>query len=515
MIEIRNLTINVTRDLRTIIEGLSFTINKGDRAVIIGEEGNGKSTLLKLIYDEKLTDGYVSYEGSINRNNALIGYLPQELSEADKALPISEYVRKYQLHNNVRFDMPPEIVSAASELELPSNILSFERPLGSLSGGERVKLLLMLLQLSHYDVILLDEPSNDIDIETLVKLEDFIINSTVPVMFVSHDETLIRGAANMIIHIEQLRDKTRPRSGVYRMTYDEYYESRLRGMENQARVAGSERKALAKKQERWQKIYNAVHFAQNNVLRAAPSTGRLLKKKMHSVKAQGRRIEKERENLTDFPETEEAILPDFKENVAFPNGKILLELNLPQLLTIDGKRELSRNIKLNLTGPKKTFIIGKNGCGKSTLIKIVVDELLGRKDINTAYMSQNYADMLDLSLTPVDILAESGTKEDITIARTYLGAMKFTRNEMLHKAFELSEGQKAKLYLIKILLGGYNVLILDEPTRNLSPLSGPSVRRLLSDFEGAIIAVSHDRMLINEVADTVFKLDETGLTEIY
>ena len=132
MIEVRNLKINVTRDLRTIIDGLSFTLNKGDRAVIIGEEGNGKSTLLKLIYDEKLTDGYVSYEGSINRNNTFIGYLPQELSEADKALPISEYVRKYQLKNNVCFDMPPKIITAAAELELPSDILSFERPLGSL-----------------------------------------------------------------------------------------------------------------------------------------------------------------------------------------------------------------------------------------------------------------------------------------------------------------------------------------------------------------------------------------------
>lgn len=513
MLEARNISVTLEKDLRTVITGLSFTLNRGDRCAVIGEEGNGKSTLLKLLHDEALISGYASYTGTIMKSGIRTAYLPQELSEYQKRLSINEFSKEYLLTPENQIDIRNRSRITA-ELGLPVDILESERIIGSLSGGEKVKLLLLLLRLSDPDVMLLDEPSNDIDIETLEILESFILSAEAPVIYISHDEKLLTNTANMIIHIEQLRDKSLPRSNVEHTDYRSYIEKRARAMANQSRIAGEEREAFAKKEERWRKIYDSVDYAQKTVSRQAPGAGRLLKKKMHTVKAMGRRLEKEKEELTDFPESEEAIIPDFINNTSFPAGKTVLNLYLPVLRTADGGKILAENIRLDLSGPRHIVITGKNGCGKTTLLRLIADQLKSRKDIKAAYMPQNYEEELDLSLTPVEILAPSGKKDDITRARSFLGAMKFTRDEMLRHSRDLSGGQKAKLYITGFLLGDYNVLILDEPTRNLSPLSGPEIRRLIKEYKGAVIAVSHDRMFIDEVGDSVFRLDADGLSEI-
>ena len=128
-------------------------------------------------------------------------------------------------------------------------------------------------------------------------------------------------------------------------------------------------------------------------------------------------------------------------------------------------------------------------------------------------MPQNYEDLLELSLTPVEYLAPSGDKDETTRIRTYLGAMKYTADEMSHPIRDLSGGQKAKVLLLKMSVSGADVLILDEPTRNFSPLSGPVIRQMLRAFPGAIISVSHDRKYIDEVCDKIYRLTEDGLRE--
>ena len=136
---------------------------------------------------------------------------------------------------------------------------------------------------------------------------------------------------------------------------------------------------------------------------------------------------------------------------------------------------------------------------------------MSRQDIRASYMPQNYEELLNLDETPVDYLSESGDKEEITKIRTWLGSMKYTADEMDHPIRELSGGQKAKIFLLKMNLSGANVLILDEPTRNFSPLSNPVIRQVLSDFRGAIISISHDRKYIEEVCQTVYELTEEGM----
>ena len=153
------------------------------------------------------------------------------------------------------------------------------------------------------------------------------------------------------------------------------------------------------------------------------------------------------------------------------------------------------------------------GAGKTTLLQMIAKELLDRTDLYAEYMPQNYEDLLDFSMTPVDFLDQSGEKEERTKIRTYLGALKYTADEMDHKISQLSGGQKAKILLLKMSLSGASVLILDEPTRNFSPLSGPVIRQMLKEFPGAIISISHDRKYIEEVCSRVCRLTEDGLVE--
>ena len=159
--------------------------------------------------------------------------------------------------------------------------------------------------------------------------------------------------------------------------------------------------------------------------------------------------------------------------------------------------------------------LGPNGCGKSTLMDRIAEELLSRKDIRCTYMPQRYGEGVSYSMRPEDFLAPDGDKESVTKARIYLGSMKYTTDEMSHAVSDLSGGQRAKLLLLKAILDKSNVLLLDEPTRNFSPLSCPAVRKLLSEFPGCILSVSHDRKFIEEVTPVLYSLTENGLVRVY
>ena len=179
-----------------------------------------------------------------------------------------------------------------------------------------------------------------------------------------------------------------------------------------------------------------------------------------------------------------------------------------------GPLQVLKGIDLHINKGEVVSIVGPSGAGKTTLLRKIADELLERSDIRAEYMPQNYEDMLDLDVTPVDFLNQSGDKEESTRIRTYLGSLKYTPDEMEHPIRELSGGQKAKVLLLKMSLSGANVLILDEPTRNFSPLSGPVIRKMIKDFKGAVISISHDRKYIDEVCDTRYELNAKGLKKL-
>jgi ATPase subunit of ABC transporter with duplicated ATPase domains len=250
------------------------------------------------------------------------------------------------------------------------------------------------------------------------------------------------------------------------------------------------------------------------ITRADPSTGRLLKKKMHAVKSQGRRLEKQKENMIDLPHFEQKINLMFDYEVQIPRGKMLLTLRIPELSVelTEGRKLLSRDIRLEIRSNEKVCIIGKNGAGKTTLLKRIREELSKRTDTSFAYMPQNYEELLDPEKTPEEFIARTGSKEERIIINNRLASLRFTPDDMNRRIGELSGGQKAKLLLLSLTLSGADILLLDEPTRNFSPLSGPVIRGILRDFSGAIISVSHDRKYIDEVPDRTYELTQEGLS---
>lgn len=505
MLQISHLTLIHLKDLRTLVSDLSFVLNPGDKVALIGEEGNGKSTLLQWIYDPELIESYCQWDGTLSGAHN-VGYLAQQLTEKQKSQSIYEFCCESTGFQEQDYK---EMGNITRMLSFPVEELFSDRLVGTLSGGEQIKLQLCRLLFQTPEILLLDEPSSDIDLQTLRWLENFISDFKGIVLYISHDETLIEHTATAVLHLEHPREGKPPRCALHRLDYRTYAARRAAGIAAQEKNARKEREEYDEKMERFRRIQQSVEQAQNNVSRQDPSTGRLLKKKMHAVQSLGRRFEREAEQMTQLPEVEEAIFLRFSPEIYLPNGKAVLDLRLDRLRI--GERTLARDVRLRVMGGEKIGILGHNGAGKTTLIRLIAKELLERCDLRAAYMPQDYADSLPMDATALDYLAPSGHKDDITRASTFLGSIRFAREEMFHQIRELSGGQKAKIFLTQMMLEDSNVLILDEPTRNFSPLSGPQVRRVLSEYRGTLISVSHDRKFLYEVCDKVYTLTENGL----
>lgn len=510
MLQIRNLSITHRKDLRPLLTDFHFTLNPGEKAAIIGEEGNGKSTLLKLIYDSNLVSDYVEYTGEISKKGLRLGYLPQELPLAERIKTAAEFCAECPAFWE---QTPRDLAELARTLYLPMELFYSDQRMGSLSGGEKIKLQLARLLMDRPDVLLLDEPSNDLDLETLEWLEGFLQDCPQAALFISHDETLLERTAEIVIHLELVRRKTLPRWTVARLPYQDYVNQRLRKLDHQTQMARREQADFKAKMEKFRQIQAKVEHQQATISRGDPHGGRLLKKKMHAVQSMGRRFEKEKERMTQLPDVEEAIFLRFPETVQLPAGKVVLDLDLPEL-TVEN-RILARGVRLHVEGPEKLCIIGRNGVGKTTLLREIAARLTPRTDLKAAYMPQNYEDLLPMEETPVEFLNRSGSREEATKIRSFLGSVKYTPQEMAHPILEMSGGQKAKLLFLKLILDGANILILDEPTRNFSPLSNPVIREILRAYRGAIISVSHDRKYMEEVCDMLYGLTAEGLTPIW
>ena len=500
MLKINNLTITTNKN-RVLLKDFSFVLNDNDKVALIGEEGNGKSTILKIIAGIDVSD-YVSYTGSITYDGR-IGYLPQQIIDEDLDKDVLSYIDDEIDYNH--------LYSLAISIGINKSLFD-DRIISTLSGGEKVKISLLKVLYHNPDILLLDEPTNDLDIKTLLWLEDFIINCDLSIIFISHDETLLENCATGILHLEQLKRKTESHMTYSGTSYLEYKKYRSDLIDRTNMIAKKEKAQFNKQLDKWRKIYLKVHNAQKSNSRQDPHSGRLLKKKMHAVKSLQRNLENKKENLTKKYEPEEAIDIFFSDVDINPN-KVILDLNLDEL-KIDNYI-LSKDIHLKVLGSEKICIIGDNGTGKTTLIRIIIDELRKKKEIRLGYMPQNYYEVMNYDITPIDYLWDGYSLKDKAKVQSFLGALKFTTEEMSHNISELSQGQKCKILLIKMILDRCDVIVLDEPSRNLSPLSNPKVREILNEYNGCIISVSHDRKYIDEVIDKVYELDDKTLKELF
>ena len=508
MLQIKNLNIFLQEDLRPLIEDFTFSLNETDKVAIIGEEGNGKSILLKTIYDQNLVNDICDITGEINVNNEKFGYLPQALDDIVLEKSTEEYLYRNIPLEEFDYNLFYKLIV---DFQIDENLISHDKIISTLSGGERIKFVLLVELMKEPTILLLDEPSNDLDLESIKWLENFMVEIKIPILFISHDTKLLSKVANRIIHLEQIMRRSKTKHTIVSLSYDDYVKYRSDMIVQQTSRAKKDHEEFSKKMERFRKVHDAVQGALRNTKPNNPEVGKNLKDKMRTLKSSEKMLEKEKENLNKSPDYEEAISIGFDEGIIVPNGKTILDYYLKELKIQE--IILSKNIELKIIGPEKICIIGRNGAGKSTLIKKIMEELKSL-NLKVGYMPQTYFELNDFNTNAIEYLSNSFTKDEHSKISNYLGALNFKREEMYRNVKFLSGGQKAKLFFAKMNLDKAEVLVLDEPTRNLSPLSQPEILNALKEYNGAIISISHDRTYINTVCDKVYELDKDGLNLI-
>lgn len=504
MLQISNLNMVQQSTLFAIIEDLSFVVNSGEKLAIIGEEGNGKSSILKFIMDDQTIDEYLEITGQKTNRFAKTAYLPQSMADADLDRTLEnyffqdrdyadvDYKRLYQLGNQLAFDV---------------DRIYDQQFVKDLSGGERIKLQLMNLLVDEPDLLLMDEPSNDLDIETSQWLENFIQKSERAIIYISHDELLLDRTATHILHLERLTHKKTARATFVKAGYREYLTHRHEEMTNQENLASKQREEDQKRMERFNRVHDAVDHQLTNTKDS--TAGRLLAKKMKAVQAMDKRFERERANFVDHPITEEPIHIEFSNVTPLGKGQVVLHIQDGQIRVAD--RLLADHLQLTVRGQEKIGIIGQNGIGKTTFLRQLLDQLVDAPGLQVGYMSQQYSDQLPDQESPIEFMAVTGSKEEKTEIMTYLGSLRFLPEEMDQPIAHLSGGQKGKLILASLDFHGYNLLLLDEPTRNFSASSQKEIQAVFAGYPGAIITVSHDRQFLTAVCDRVYELNADGL----
>ena len=487
----------------TLFKDISFQINEKDRIALMGKNGAGKSTLLKILAGERHpTKGRVSAP-----KDSVIAYLPQHLLTEDgrtvfeeACLPF-EHLKEMegeieQLNQELmtRTDYESEEymaliekVAAMSEkfyaidlthfeedvekmlLGLGFERTDFQRPTSDFSGGWRMRIELAKLLLQNPDVLLLDEPTNHLDIESIGWLENFIMTSGKAVVVISHDRKFVDNITTRTIEI------TLGRIYDYKAGYSQYLELRKERREQQQKQYDDQQKMIAETKlyiERFKGTYSKTNQVQSRV--------RMLEK-LELVEVDEEDTSRLRLKFPpsprsgSYPVTMDAVGKSYDGHVVFQNASLMVE-----------------------RGDKVAFV-GRNGEGKSTLVKCIMGQLehegtltLGH-NVQIGYFAQNQATLLDGEITVYDTI-DSVAKGDIRLKiRDLLGAFMFGGEEGTKKVKVLSGGERTRLAILKLLLEPFNLLILDEPTNHLDLRTKDVLKQALQDFDGTLIVVSHDR----------------------
>lgn len=500
MIKINHLTITQNKDLRDLVSDLTMTIQDGEKVAIIGEEGNGKSTLLRALMGERLAD--FTIRGEIQSDLQSLAYIPQHLPEELKIKSLQDYffLESADLDYSILYRL-------AEELQFDSSRFASDQEIGSLSGGEALKIQLIHELAKPFEILFLDEPSNDLDLETVNWLKKQVQKIGQTVIFISYDEDFLSQTADTIIHLRLVKHRKEAETLVEHLDYDRYSEQRKANFARQSQQAANDQRAYDKTMEKHrrvkQNVENTLRNTKNDV------AGRLLAKKMKNVLSQEKRFEKEAQSMTQKPLEEEEIQLFFSDIEPLAASKVLVRLE-NETLSI-GQRVLAQGLQLTVRGQEKIGIIGPNGVGKSTLLGKLQQLLSDKREISLGFMPQDYQETLNLDLSPVEFLSQTGHKEELQKIQSHLASLNFSYPEMHHHIRSLSGGQQGKLLLLNLVLRKPNFLLLDEPTRNFSPTSQPEIRKLFANYPGGLVTVSHDRRFLKEVCRSIYRLTENGL----
>lgn len=507
----------------TLFDDVSFVVNKKDRIALVGKNGAGKSTMLKILAGlQSPTNGVVSIP-----KETTIGYLPQQMQlkdtrtvreEAELAFDhIHDMEREINALNEQlaeRTDYESEayhkIIDKVTHLseqfqmiggnnyhaELERTLLGlgfmredFDRPTSEFSGGWRMRIELAKLLLRRPDVLLLDEPTNHLDIESIQWLENFIATRANAVILVSHDRAFIDNTTSRTIEIElgHIYD--------YKVKYSDYVTLRKERREQQLRAYENQQKKLA----------DTEAFIERFRYKATKST-----------QVQSRIKQLEKIERIEVDEVDTAML-----NLKFPPAPhsgsypVIAE----EVSKRYGDHLVFEHVNLTIKRGEKVAFVGKNGEGKSTLVKCIMNEIpfegslkLGH-GVKIGYFAQNQAQLLDDNLTVFDTIDYVAQGDIRTKIRDILGAFMFGGEASEKKVAVLSGGERSRLAMIRLLLEPVNLLILDEPTNHLDMRSKDVLKNALKDFDGTVIVVSHDRDFLDGLVEKVYEFGNKRVVE--
>ncbi len=521
MISVDNLTVEF--DARTLFKGISFQINEKDRIALMGKNGAGKSTLLKILSGQQQpTSGNVS-----TPKDTIVAYLPQHMLTTDGRTVFEEaslafaHLRETeteidninkQLETRTDYESEEymkliEKVTALSEkfyaidlthfdedvekmlLGLGFERTDFNRPTSDFSGGWRMRIELAKLLLKNPDVLLLDEPTNHLDIESIIWLENFIRTSGKAVVVISHDRAFVDAITTRTIEISMGRIYD------YKASYSHYLELRKERREQQMKQYEQQQKEIAETQEfieRFKGTYSKTNQVQSRV--------RMLEKLEI--------IEVDEEDTSSIhlkfpPSPRSGQWPIVADNISKKYGE--------HVVFNDASFSIERG--------NKVAFVGRNGEGKSTMVKCIMGEIehggtmnIGH-NVQIGYFAQNQASLLDGELTVFQTI-DTVAKGDIRLKiRNMLGAFMFSGDALEKKVKVLSGGERTRLALLRLLLEPVNLLILDEPTNHLDLRTKDVLKQALIDFDGTLIVVSHDRDFLNGLVGKVFEFGHQRVKE--
>ena len=521
MISIDNLKVEF--GVKPLFDNVSFVINDKDRIALVGKNGAGKSTMLKIICGlQKPTSGNVAIP-----NDTTIGYLPQVMNlqdnttvreEVKKAFAdiskmkervdklneelaqrtdyesdsYMELVQKFTTEHERYMMMGADNYEAEMERTLTGlgfERTDFDRPTSEFSGGWRMRIELAKILLRRPDVLLLDEPTNHLDIESIQWMERFLQQSAKAVVLVSHDRAFINNVTNRTLEI------TCGRVTDYKVKYDEYVKLRAERREQQLRAYENQQKEIA----------DIKDFIE-----------RFRYKPTKAVQVQSRIKQLEKIVPIEIDEVDNSALHlKFPPCLRSGDYPIICE----DVEKSYGSHTVFSNVTLTIKRGEKVAFVGKNGEGKSTLVKCIMNEIpfggtlkVGH-NIQIGYFAQNQAQMLDGELTVFETI-DNVARGDIRLKiNDILGAFMFGSEASEKKVKVLSGGERSRLAMIRLLLEPVNLLILDEPTNHLDMPSKDVLKEAIKAFDGTAIVVSHDREFLDGLVSKVYEFGGGKVTE--
>lgn len=513
MISVENLKVEF--GVTPLFDGVSYVINKKDRIALVGKNGAGKSTMLKILAGlQHPTSGVVAMPKDIT-----VGYLPQVMILSDQCTVMEETEKAFEhiaemqarlermnqeladrtdydsddyqqliekfTHENERFLMMGG-TNYHAEIErtlqgLGFNRSDFDRPTSEFSGGWRMRIELAKLLLRKPDVLLLDEATNHLDIESIQWLETFLSTRCNAVVLVSHDRAFINNVTTRTIEISCGRIYD------YKVPYDEFVKLRKERREQQLRAYENQQK----------QIQDTEDFIE-----------RFRYKATKAVQVQSRIKQLEKIVPVEIDEEDNASL-----HLKFPPAS--RSGNYPVICDdvrkAYGEHVVFEHVTLTINRGEKVAFVGKNGEGKSTLVKCIMGEIpfdgkltIGH-NVQIGYFAQNQAQLLDENLTVFDTIDRVAVGDVRLKIRDILGAFMFGGEASDKKVKVLSGGERSRLAMIKLLLEPVNFLILDEPTNHLDMRSKDVLKDAIRDFDGTVIVVSHDREFLDGLVTKVYE----------